>query len=82
MIKSAFGPRDRGQHEHLGHCFDYLRQSIMCAGDTALEKAVVDADGVVKPAVDGWGVVHECRSWDAIFDFATLHRVTDKEGAS
>ncbi|KIN07699.1 hypothetical protein OIDMADRAFT_16278, partial [Oidiodendron maius Zn] len=24
---------------HVDHCVDYLRQAIMCAGDTTLEKA-------------------------------------------
>ncbi len=81
MIKSAFGPRDHGEHEHLGHCFDYLRQSIMCAGDTALEKAIV-FEGVRKPGVDGWGVTHQCRHWDLIRDFAFRNRVNDKSGIS
>ncbi|KAM3513500.1 hypothetical protein MY11210_002888 [Beauveria gryllotalpidicola] len=32
--------------EHLVHCWDYLRQSVMCAGDTSLEWT----GGVEKPA--------------------------------
>lgn len=50
----------------------------MCAGDTTLETALVDSDGVLVPGFDGWGDVHECQSFEAIFDFAVAHRVKDK----
>ena len=32
---------DDVQH-HLEHCFDYLRQAIMCAGDMSLEGARIE----------------------------------------
>ncbi|KFY79155.1 hypothetical protein V499_01814 [Pseudogymnoascus sp. VKM F-103] len=82
ILRDAFG-RDRDVSENqaaennLGHCFDYLRQAIMCTGDTTLETALVNADGDVIPGFDGWGDVHECRSYEAIFDFAAAHRVKD-----
>ncbi|OBT83000.1 hypothetical protein VE02_08257 [Pseudogymnoascus sp. 03VT05] len=82
ILRDAFG-RDRDVSEHqaaennLGHCFDYLRQAIMCTGDTTLETALVNADGEMVPGFDGWGDVHECRSYEAIFDFAAAHRVKD-----
>ncbi|ELR10150.1 hypothetical protein VC83_00726 [Pseudogymnoascus destructans] len=81
ILKDAFG-RDRDVSEHqaaesnLGHCFDYLRQAIMCTGDTTLETALVNADDVIS-GFDGWGVLHECRSYEAIFDFAEAHRMKD-----
>ena len=28
------------QHVHIAHCFDYVRQGIMCAGDLTIESAV------------------------------------------
>ncbi|KAM3153138.1 hypothetical protein ABEW05_006470 [Botrytis cinerea] len=37
---------------HMKHCFDYLRQSLMCASDTTLETLQVYNEGN-KPAVDG-----------------------------
>ncbi|KFZ00090.1 hypothetical protein V500_01178 [Pseudogymnoascus sp. VKM F-4518 (FW-2643)] len=83
ILRDAFG-RDRDPSEHLaaeynlGHCFDYLRQAIMCTGDTTLETASVNEDGVMVPGFDGWGDVHECRSYEAIFDFAAAHRVKDE----
>ncbi|KAM3416503.1 hypothetical protein BST61_g8093 [Cercospora zeina] len=61
------------QERHVGHCFDYLRQGIMCAGDMGLEGVVVGevmGNGVERRGsgrvVDGWGMKHECKSWDAI----------------
>lgn len=50
------------QEDHVHHCFDYLRQGIMCAGDMTLEWPRTEEDGS-RFAVDGWGVSHECKSW-------------------
>ncbi|KAB8276946.1 hypothetical protein BDV30DRAFT_235189 [Aspergillus minisclerotigenes] len=55
-------------HNHPGrpdHCFDYLRQLIMCNLDLTYESARVDLDGVRRVA-DGWGTVHQCKDWSAI----------------
>lgn len=65
--------------EHLDHCWDYIRQVIMCFGDPALEPAKVDGDGV-RRNVDGWGATHQCRDWDALHDFAVNNRPDDSEG--
>ncbi|OCT46843.1 hypothetical protein CLCR_02190 [Cladophialophora carrionii] len=59
---------------HARHCFDYLRQSIMCAGDVSYESAIVLPDGRLIDGVDGWGDWHMCRSWDTIWDYAVQHR--------
>ncbi|KFY58773.1 hypothetical protein V496_05976 [Pseudogymnoascus sp. VKM F-4515 (FW-2607)] len=83
ILKDAFG-RDKGPSENqaaennLGHCFDYLRQAIMCTGDTTLETALMNDDGELVPGFDGWGDVHECRSYETIYDFAQAHRVNDE----
>ncbi|KAM3462217.1 hypothetical protein NHJ6243_004314 [Beauveria neobassiana] len=60
--------------QHLDHCLDYLRQAIMCTGDTTLEKVIKDDSGEFKPEIDGWGTVHECRSWHMLFEFAERQR--------
>ncbi|KAM7219429.1 protein of unknown function (DUF3328) domain containing protein [Rhypophila decipiens] len=60
--------------DHIYHCVDYIRQSIMCSGDTTLEKARTGENGKPARGVDGWNVVHECPSFDAIFQFAAAHR--------
>lgn len=59
------------QSRHMDHCFDYLRQGIMCAGDTTLEWPKEGSKGVV----DGWGVTHQCRDWDDIVEFVGKHQV-------
>lgn len=55
-------------HNHPGrpdHCFDYLRQLVMCNLDLTYESARVDLDGVRRVA-DGWGTVHQCKDWSGI----------------
>jgi len=47
---------------HSAHCFDYIRQALMCAGDTTLEGKT--------EAGPGWGSVHECVDYDALLDWA------------
>ncbi|PMD61033.1 uncharacterized protein K444DRAFT_385420 [Hyaloscypha bicolor E] len=64
------GQRDlpsEDEYDHLLHCNDYLRQSIICAGDTTLEKAKVHSEK--RLGVDGMGVSHRCRDWNTIFKF-------------
>lgn len=47
--------------EHIAHCFDYLRQGILCAGDVTLEGNNSARLGVEIP----WGTIHRCIDWDA-----------------
>lgn len=70
--------------EHLPHCFDYLRQAIMCAGDTALEEALVvpglGSEAMPTRNVDGWGTTHLCRDWGVMWEFAKGHRYRNSSG--
>lgn len=50
------------QVPHVQHCFDYIRQALMCAGDMTIEWPRTEPDGS-RFAFDGWGVAHECKSW-------------------
>jgi mycotoxin biosynthesis protein UstYa len=59
-ITHMFTTMDHG--EHVTHCFDYLRQTISCAGDMAMEWPRTEPDGE-RIAVDGWGIPHECKDW-------------------
>ncbi|TVY82111.1 Oxidase ustYa [Lachnellula suecica] len=52
---------------HSAHCFDYLRQSIMCAADTSLEGKT--------EAGPGWGSKHECKDYDAVLAWANERTV-------
>ncbi|RDW68185.1 hypothetical protein BP6252_09581 [Coleophoma cylindrospora] len=74
VIRSAFQAGNKDD-DHVKHCFEYIRQAIMCTGDTTLEKVTVDDQGVLQPEIDGWGVVHQCRSYSMLFDIAEKHRV-------
>ena len=57
-------------HElHLAHCFDYLRQAILCAGDTTIEWAREEGADERPSQVDGWDIEHQCRSSQAIYEF-------------
>ncbi|KAB8071290.1 hypothetical protein BDV29DRAFT_159646 [Aspergillus leporis] len=53
---------------HVSHCLDYLRQALQCAGDTSLE-LVTEISGAA--IVDGFDWPHQCRSWDAIWNYAS-----------
>lgn len=53
-------------HGHLPHCFEYLRQNIMCCGDTALEgQQTTFPEGFI--GSDGWDAKHVCKNYDAIY---------------
>ncbi|KAL3422014.1 hypothetical protein PVAG01_06170, partial [Phlyctema vagabunda] len=49
---------------HTNHCFDYLRQAIMCAGDMSIEGRA-PPDHITQDHINGMGQKHICRSWDA-----------------
>lgn len=49
----------RVEQSHIEHCFAYLKQSILCAGDTTLEGPDKAGRGL-----HGWGVEHQCREWE------------------
>jgi hypothetical protein len=66
--------RHHSRFVHVGHCFDYLRQAIMCAGDMTLEWAGRDADGNIMAGPSGWGILHrQCRNWGQAYEWAAQH---------
>ncbi|KAF1969963.1 hypothetical protein BU23DRAFT_475151, partial [Bimuria novae-zelandiae CBS 107.79] len=50
---------------HVRHCFDYLRQTIMCHADTNLE--VLDP---VNHTTNGWNQDKVCRNYEMVNAFA------------
>ncbi|KXT07736.1 hypothetical protein AC579_4705 [Pseudocercospora musae] len=60
--------------EHLTHCWDYLRQTIMCAGDTTLEWIGAPPNDL---GSSGWGYRHQCRDYGALYTWAEKNRLTD-----
>ncbi|KAH8669592.1 hypothetical protein BGZ60DRAFT_407845 [Tricladium varicosporioides] len=67
----------------VGQCFDYLRQGIMCAGDTTVEGVALDMKVIEKRAkkrteinmskISGWGWEHKCKSFSATRKWMDSH---------
>ncbi|QSZ36207.1 hypothetical protein DSL72_007333 [Monilinia vaccinii-corymbosi] len=60
--------------EHTGHCFDYIRQAIICSADMTIEWAMEMPDGKAPFTVDGWGITHTCRDWESVLKWMGEHR--------
>ena len=69
-LKSGHEELDEESLHHADHCFEYLRQALMCAGDLTLEKMKTNGKGEPVRDVIGWGVRHECKSWERIQQWA------------
>ncbi|KAI6903449.1 hypothetical protein KC318_g2461 [Hortaea werneckii] len=73
-------PKDEGEedpHWHIAHCFDYIRQAIMCAGDVALE----GQETTFPPGhtgTDGWNVRHVCKAYGEVYDWLERMRVDNR----
>lgn len=64
-------------HGHLVHCFDYLRQSIMCAGDVALEgQHTTFPEGVT--GSDGWDAKHVCKDYSEVYTYLEENRANNQ----
>ena len=63
----------------MKHCFDYLRQALMCAADTALEQLQSGEGGLIA-GVDGWGTTHRCRDYQKVSNWATSYRASGEGG--
>ncbi|KAH6855885.1 hypothetical protein B0I37DRAFT_411849 [Chaetomium sp. MPI-CAGE-AT-0009] len=62
---------------HISHCFDYLRQSIMCCGDVALEgQQTTFPPGFA--GSDGWDAKHVCRDYNQVLAHLEENRVDDE----
>jgi hypothetical protein len=72
-----YAATDQHDHnvEHIQHCFEYLRHSIMCSADTAIEPWKDEIHGV-----DGFGSEHQCRDFDLVYRWAEQFRSSDIEG--
>jgi hypothetical protein len=57
---------------HIAHCYDYLRQSILCESDITLEGRSLHGEEL---GTDGWGATHVCKDHKALFKWAEEHQV-------
>ncbi|KAK6510076.1 hypothetical protein TWF481_004789 [Arthrobotrys musiformis] len=74
VVKSYFSALGSHDHDvvHTKHCLEYLRNSIVCAADSALEPWKKELNGV-----DGFGNTHMCRDFEGLFKWAEEFRATD-----
>ena len=68
MIRTAVINGEGGKH--ITHCFNLLRQAILCAADTTLDPM---KDG---QATDGLNVTHVCRDWTQVYAFVTANQLS------
>lgn len=67
---------------HTLHCFDYLRESIICAADSALEPFRSPFDGGTGgDGIDGFGSLHQCRDFKQLFQWSERFRYNDEHDA-
>ncbi|KAJ5528727.1 hypothetical protein N7527_002120 [Penicillium freii] len=71
------GNVDQVSAAHLMHCFDYLRQAIMCFGDTTLEWLPPPPNDT---GSTGWGFEHTCRDYNAISEWVEDNRLKTTHG--
>ncbi|KAL6303285.1 hypothetical protein BKA93DRAFT_719827, partial [Sparassis latifolia] len=58
-------------YAHADHCFNYLRQGLLCAADLTLEASEVKRrpDGALDNGASGIGMVHQCKDWTQVRAF-------------
>lgn len=53
---------------HMFHCMDYLRQTILCNADLTVEwEALTVKERLPTGHIDGYGITHQCRDWVSFF---------------
>lgn len=68
-------PEDTSQAvKHASHCFEYLRQAILCAADDTLEGPNPDRIGG-DSLLQVWGVHHKCQSWADLVEWRDKHAI-------
>ncbi|KAJ7138306.1 hypothetical protein C8R44DRAFT_607441, partial [Mycena epipterygia] len=60
----------------VAHCVDWIRQSIMCSGDTSV--VVWQWDDLVKTTKVQGKIAHTCRKFDKLHDWAKEHGLKTK----
>ena len=61
--------------DHTGHCFEYLRQSLLCSADSSIEPVDNAAHDFL-----GWGFQRQCRNYDELKAWAEEARAFDAHG--
>ncbi|KAJ7910447.1 hypothetical protein B0H13DRAFT_2661031 [Mycena leptocephala] len=64
---------DAMEIDHLDHCIDWIRQALMCAGDTSV--VVWQWDPKQNKTTFQGDVAHTCRNFDKLRDWGKSHRI-------
>ncbi|KZS89073.1 hypothetical protein SISNIDRAFT_417280, partial [Sistotremastrum niveocremeum HHB9708] len=62
--------------DHADHCINIIRENIMCDAD--ITPNVFRWDEEEQEAFPHFDVVHTCRSWDSITEWASEHRLLNE----
>lgn len=62
---------------HTGHCIDYIRASLLCSADTALEG---QTSTTTRPGTLGEGSYHVCKDFDQVKAWAEKERASNMVG--
>jgi len=60
-------------YDHVQHCFENVRQALVCHADSNLED--LEKDG----ATTGWGFKRMCRDFDGLFEWSEKWRTSDED---
>ena len=58
--------QDGVEPEHVEHCFEYLRQAVLCSGDLTVEPAN-PIPGITP--ISGWNVTHQCFDYEFLREY-------------
>lgn len=62
---------------HVSHCFEYLRNYIMCSGDMTLEPQMSPLDKPIYEDGHGRRSAHVCRNMDEAMEWIEARRPDD-----
>ncbi|KZS87710.1 hypothetical protein SISNIDRAFT_419206 [Sistotremastrum niveocremeum HHB9708] len=85
LLPKRYGPSDPIVHttdpagnavafDHVDHCINSVRESLMCNADIAVNVWQWDPKKMVSaPRLDN---LHVCKNWDDIYEWANQHKIT------
>ncbi|KAF1736526.1 hypothetical protein CRV24_002132 [Beauveria bassiana] len=63
---------------HLGHCLDYMRQTVLCYADGTLEPPEPSDHGL---GIEGYNITRHCKSSDAVYRLAEDSPIRNPDGS-
>lgn len=64
-LMQGWGKMRPGAREHLHHCFNYIRQWVLCDADLTLEPGDFTQRNFT---TDRFGATHTCTDWQPVYD--------------